>query len=371
MHFEFDLSWFLVWLSLPFATYLICRFLIANAERFGMLDLPSSRSSHSVPIPRLGGVGFVPVFGIYAVWVLFQTPNYNIDMPIGILLAMGVLFVVGALDDYRDLSAKIRLLVQFVLVLASLWVLFPALSAQGFKIWPLFAVLLAIAAVWWVNLFNFMDGADGFAGSQALIIAGAGALAVGCVGDYSAGSTAVGADFHLGFLKTYVALSWGLFLTLLGFLVLNWSPARVFMGDSGSTALAYYLFFSSLLVCLNDWRFTGYFLCLSAYFVSDATVTLLARIARRADVFKPHREHAYQLLLIQAAGNHARLTLYLLGWNAVVLFPFALWSLNESLQVSPLGHGADYWPIVLPVLAAYGASVSCVLYVRLRMVNAN
>lgn len=370
LHFEFDLSWLLVWLTLPLASYLLCRFLITHAARLGMLDPPTGRSSHSAPIPRLGGLGFVPVFGVYAFWVLAQVQTNSGGAAIQgtILLAMGGLFVLGVLDDYRDVPAKVRLLAQSFLVVVSLWVLSPALEALQITLWPLLAVLLALAAVWWVNLFNFMDGADGFAGSQALIMLGAGSLAVGLVGDYAPGFAGGYSEFNRNFFNTYLALSAGLFLILLGFLVLNWSPARVFMGDSGSTALAFYLFFSSLLVCLNDWRFTGFFLCLSAYFVSDATVTLLARIARGANVFKPHREHAYQVLLDRLGGSHARLTLSLLGWNLLVLLPFGVWSLYASthtaMPATSLARFEAWWALLLPVALAYLTSVACVCWVR-------
>lgn len=146
------------------------------------------------------------------------------------------------------------------------------------------------------------------------------------------------------------------------------------MGDSGSTALAFYLFFSSLLVCLIDWRFVGFFLCLVAYFVSDATVTLIARIARRANVFKPHREHAYQVLLNRLEGRHARLALCLLGWNGLVLLPLGVWSLCQAMQIELLATSADWipahlsviLPALLPVFVAYGISIAAVCWIRAR-----
>jgi UDP-N-acetylmuramyl pentapeptide phosphotransferase/UDP-N-acetylglucosamine-1-phosphate transferase len=181
-----------------------------------------------------------------------------------------LLGAVSWFDDLRGLSPVVRLLAQAAAV------------AIGILVLPgprdlLYLAAIGLLWIWWINLFNFMDGIDGLAGSEAAAI-GAGLLLFGCVG--AGGDPA---------LQAFVAAVTG---AAIGFLVWNWSPARVFLGDVGSVPLGYMLGF-----LLLGWAVRGYWkiaLILPLYFLADATITLARRLLRGERIWQAHREHFYQ-----------------------------------------------------------------------------
>jgi UDP-N-acetylmuramyl pentapeptide phosphotransferase/UDP-N-acetylglucosamine-1-phosphate transferase len=192
-----------------------------------------------------------------------------------------LLAAVSWLDDLRGLSPIVRLLVQAVAVAIGVFVL-P---------WPQDPFRLAaigLVWIWWINLFNFMDGIDGLAGSEAAAI-GAGLLLLASVG--------AGADPAL---RTLAAAVIG---AAIGFLVWNWSPARIFLGDVGSVPLGYVLGFLLLdLAVRGYWKIA---LILPLYFLADATITLARRLLRGERVWQAHREHFYQQAVRRGLGHAA------------------------------------------------------------------
>jgi UDP-N-acetylmuramyl pentapeptide phosphotransferase/UDP-N-acetylglucosamine-1-phosphate transferase len=147
---------------------------------------------------------------------------------------------------------------------------------------------IGLVWIWWINLFNFMDGIDGLAGSEAAAI-GAGLLLFGSVG--------AGADPAL---RTLAAAVTG---AAIGFLVWNWSPARIFLGDVGSVPLGYILgFFLLDLAVRRYWKIA---LILPLYFLADATITLARRLLRGERVWQAHREHFYQQAVRRGLGHAA------------------------------------------------------------------
>jgi UDP-N-acetylmuramyl pentapeptide phosphotransferase/UDP-N-acetylglucosamine-1-phosphate transferase len=283
-------------------------------------DHPNERSLHVRPTPRVGGWGIVPV-ALVAMIVL---------APSLWLIAVGAacLAAVSQIDDRRGLPARVRFVVHLVAVFA-LVVVYPAPVP-----WWLLAVL-AFLMLWLVNLYNFMDGSDGLAGGMALF--GFGGYAVAAL-------TAVPAESGLGCACAAVAGA------VAGFLVFNFHPARVFLGDAGSIPCGF------LAGALGYWGFrTGVWpvwfpALVFSPFIGDASVTLIRRLLRGEKFWQPHREHYYQRMVRLGMG-HARTAL---AWY-VVMF------LGIILAICLLGRpAACQWAAVAAwaiVLALIGVAV--------------
>lgn len=304
------------------------------SRRLRLLQAPNARSSHAVPTSNLGGLAIVGAALLSLGWA-------GADGGAAHLAWCGLpLFVVGVMDDLRGLSIRLRLAVQAGSVLA-LGLVLPPAAGWAATSGPLDALALAVsgpilllAGMWWINLFNFMDGTDGLAAAQAVFIALAGA-ALDHGGEDPAGL--------------------GLFATVLlgaafGFLLVNRPPARLFMGDSGSTWLAW-----GLLALA--WGRSGQaadaavWLILAAAFVTDATVTLLTRMLTGQPWRQGHRSHGYQKVAAACTdrrAGHRRALGLLLAINLFGLLPLAwacrawpaAWPLWLALAYGPLGWAA-------------------------------
>ena len=267
-------------------------------------DIPNERSSHSHPTPRGGGLIIVLICLIaYAVLGFFTPSAFSWGYFAGAILLSGVSWA----DDRYSISIKWRLAVQFVSTLLIVMsdgyfvaVGLPngasvALGAFGFL-----ATVLWI--VWMINAYNFMDGIDGIASVQAVV------AAIG----WAAVASIVGAPQIILFCVI-------IFGSTIGFLLHNWSPARVFMGDVGSAFFGYT--FASLPLLFTRYNLKASWLPLAALFflwpfVFDSVVTFARRLARGHRVWQPHREHLYQGLVI-AGYSHASVALVYLAFAAL------------------------------------------------------
>jgi UDP-N-acetylmuramyl pentapeptide phosphotransferase/UDP-N-acetylglucosamine-1-phosphate transferase len=264
---------------------LATRALIPILRRRDVLDHPNERSSHRVPTPRGGGIAVISA-ALVAWIVLARSGSVGPSVMIASLGAGG-LAVVSWIDDLRDLSPLPRLLAQGAAVALGIFALPEAqYLPQGWLSIACFAAI-GVLWVWWINLFNFMDGIDGIAASEAA------AIGVGLLLLASAGA---GADPALAMLAAAVLGA------VLGFLVWNWSPARIFLGDF-SAPLGYLLGF--LLLDLAMRGFWKVALILPLYFLADATITLARRLLRGARVWQAHREHFYQQAVRAGLGHAA------------------------------------------------------------------
>jgi UDP-N-acetylmuramyl pentapeptide phosphotransferase/UDP-N-acetylglucosamine-1-phosphate transferase len=263
------------------------RALIPVLRRAAVLDRPNARSSHTVPTPRGGGIAVV--VAILAAWLALIAAGAA--PPVLLLVAAGaaLLAVVSWLDDLAGLAPVLRLAAQFAAVGIGLAALRPGGALfQGWLPPWLDAAGAALMWLWFVNLFNFMDGIDGIAGSEAAAI-GFGLMLFAAVG--------VGRD------PVVVALAAPVVAAALGFLAWNWAPARVFLGDVGSVPLGYLLGFLLLGVAAGGFR--GIALILPLYFLADATITLARRLLRGEAVWRPHRQHFYQRAVQRGLGHAA------------------------------------------------------------------
>lgn len=289
---------------------LLTRGAIVYAHRRGMLDEPGYRRSHRVSTPRGGGIGLV-VGALAAFAVAFACLPANHGP--GLVVAWGVaglwIAATGWVDDHRALAVLPRLVMQ---VLAT--TLFcAALIHAGGATWA-WLPLWVLAGVWSVNLHNFMDGIDAILGLQVLFVgAGLGVLAWFLV-------------------QPPLALAaFGLAAAAAGFLLFNWPPARIFMGDVGSGFAGFMLFALVLALCSRVWVALWPALVLCSAFVVDAGLTLAWRMWQGKRWYTAHREHLYQWL-VRCGWTHAQAGCFYMLWNLLLAAPFALWAcLRPSL----------------------------------------
>jgi len=276
------------------------RMLIALLRRGAVLDLPNARSSHVVPTPRGGGIAVIGT--IVVAWLVLCAQGSLPPAGIVIALAAAGLAVVSWIDDLRSLSPGLRLLAQFAAIFVGMLVLPGGRLFQGWLPAGLDAVAGALIWVWFVNLFNFMDGIDGIDGSEAAAI-GLGIVLVACLG---------GGVVNLGLAAPAIAVA----AASLGFLVWNWAPAKIFLGDVGSVPLGYLLGFLLLeMARRGEWVAA---LILPLYFLADASLTLLRRLLRGERVWQAHREHFYQRA-VQCGLSHQSVVLRVIAADIVLI----------------------------------------------------
>jgi UDP-N-acetylmuramyl pentapeptide phosphotransferase/UDP-N-acetylglucosamine-1-phosphate transferase len=260
---------FLLALGLAWSlTGLYRRAMVAN----GRLEPPSERGMHRVPVPT--GAGAAIVAAALILWPVWQGAAAGMSWLLPAALAG--LAAVSWIDDRRGLSPALRLAAHaaaVTLLLASLGLEQRVLPAVPLGVER---VGLGLAWLWFINLFNFMDGIDGIAGAEAVAVAAGYVLVVAVA---SAGNP-------LEQLALIVAAA------AAGYLYWNWHPAKVFMGDTGSIALGFVLGWLMIdLACRGLWAAA---VILPLYFVADATLTLARRILRGEKPWQAHRQHAYQ-----------------------------------------------------------------------------
>jgi UDP-N-acetylmuramyl pentapeptide phosphotransferase/UDP-N-acetylglucosamine-1-phosphate transferase len=246
----------------------------------GRLEMPNARSMHAIPVPVGAGIAIVAV--ALCLWPLSQGPALQ-GRHLVLGAALAGLAILSWADDRLGLSPTVRLAAQALAIAALLTSLEPQLRVLPALPMVIERILLGLAWLWFVNLFNFMDGIDGLAGSEAIAIA-VGYLLVASLADL---------DGPLRELTLIVAAA------TVGYLVWNWHPARVFMGDAGSIPLGFLLGWLMIDLAAN-----GHWLpavILPAYFAADATLTLAKRLWHGRKPWEAHRAHFYQRAVLGGA----------------------------------------------------------------------
>ncbi len=319
------------------------------ALRRGLMDRPNNRSSHLVVTPRGGGIAFVAVYLALALWMLFVSPaaiEHDDSLLLTLLSGGGLVAIIGFVDDHRHLSAAVRFSFHLIAAASAVVLLgmprvevWPGLALQGW----VFNIVFVLGLVWLLNLYNFMDGIDGIASLQGITVlcAAASILLFGQSGMQSA--------FLLLALAACVA----------GFLLWNWPPARIFMGDGGSGFIGYALGVFALYTAgaysITLWSW----LILMGLFVADATWTLMIRISNGDKWYQPHAKHAYQHLARRRQSSYIlrgmspqRSRARAHRW--VILL--CLWI--NLLWLCPLAWSAAVWP-------GYGMPIALLAYLPL------
>lgn len=264
--------------------YFLCSFLLAlgalylllnTRMRHLALDRPNERSLHVNLTPRTGGLAIM--VGVLLTWLIMGVDRLWLMLP-------AALVGVSLMDDILGLKARWRFLSHVAVCSAFLWTL-----AGQLPLWSL--PLLLLAMVWMVNLYNFMDGADGLAGGMAFF-----------------GFGAYGVAAYLGGSPEIVMLTAAVVGANLAFLIFNFHPAKIFMGDAGSVPQGFLAAALGLWGWLQGaWPAWFPFLVFSPFIV-DATVTLMQRIWRREKIWQAHKTHYYQRL-VQMGWGHRKTAL--------------------------------------------------------------
>jgi len=300
-----------------------------------LLDQPNERSLHQRAVPRTGGIAVLVglLVGSTGLVMIGQGRHY-----LWLLAGLPVILV-SFLDDRQGLGVVPRLLAQGI----SAGLLLALLAGPGLWRWPLIgdvpvgvaAPLLGIGIVWMINLYNFMDGMDGFAGGMAVI----GFFTLAALGGF-AGVPA----FTVANLLVATASA--------GFLVWNFPPARLFLGDVGSSLLGFLV--AGMMLWSHRDAIVPIGLCLLVFspFIVDASITLLKRLARGERIWQAHREHYYQRL-VRLGWGHRRTVLVeyglmiacglsavatapdSVGWQWTVLFA---WAVIYTLLANAVGR---------------------------------
>lgn len=301
-----------------------------------LLDQPNERSSHSVPTPRGGGVAIVISF---LAGLLLMREGVS-SSSVAALLGAGLgVSVVGFVDDHGHIAARWRLLVHFS---CAAWILYwigvPSLELMGSRVelGIAGAVLAMLYLVWMLNLYNFMDGIDGIAGVEALIVGAGGTAVYWVAGLVGTSETVVAGDFGLPVLLAAATL---------GFLVWNFPPAKIFMGDAGSGFLGLILGALSLQAAIAHPVLLWSWLVLLGVFVVDATMTLIRRLLRGERLYEAHRSHAYQHAS-REFGAHRPVTLAVAAINLFWLLPWAV-AIASGQVNGVIGLAAAYIPLLI------------------------
>lgn len=278
------------------------------------LDQPNARSLHEKPVPRTGGIGLI--LGVAAGWTIAGP-----DFPWPVWAGLALLFGISLLDDLRGLPAIARLLAHLAAAALAVWALLGTGSPAAVL------VAAALAAGWMCNLYNFMDGSDGLAGGMTIIGFSA----------YAAAAWMIGSDrFALANLAVAAAAA--------GFLIHNFHPARIFLGDAGSVPLGFLAAVSGLAGWQQDswpWWFP---LLVFSPFIADASVTLVRRLLAGARIWEAHRDHYYQRLVRLGLGHRGT------ALSGYALMAACAAAALSSLRADPLARHAILAGFVLAYL---------------------
>lgn len=308
------------------SSLLLTRQAIAYARRRGMLDQPGFRRSHTIPTPRGGGIGLVLAsLLLMAVTLPFGRAAWDVWTVAAACTGGALVATVGWIDDHRGLGVIPRLLAQ--LLAGAL--LMSALSHATGLAWYWVPVGVLVAA-WSINLHNFMDGIDALLGLQ-LVFVGLSLAWLALV----LGQAALG----------YAALA--LAAAAAGFLVFNWPPARIFMGDVGSGCGGFLIFALAAMLCARVPLALWPALILCSGFAIDAGLTLAWRMWRGKRWYSPHREHLYQWLARSGYG-HMQTGFIYMAWNLLLTVPLAVLAVRVPVAapwvcVMVYGIGACAW----------------------------
>lgn len=325
-----------VWLLIAGTSFMAGLFgtgcLLQYARARYLYDIPGHRSSHDRPVPRGGGLA-IAITILTAILILTLSGHVSSQIFIALFVAAILVTIIGWLDDHKQLPVSLR---AGSYLLAAIWFVVwlgipseidvgvlriwvgtrEALEASVLAVPGWLVILLVILGItWFTNLYNFMDGTDGLAGLQAVLAS-------------IAGTTLFWLQGAEGLAMLCLVVS----AVSAGFLFWNWSPARIFMGDSGSCLLGFTFAALALLGETNADLPMILWLILLAGFFWDASLTLLMRILKHEKWYSAHRSHAYQRL-VQMGFSHGQLAWSFLALNIFVLWPLAWWGYTQSTSL--------------------------------------
>ncbi|MBI5068810.1 MAG: glycosyltransferase family 4 protein [Deltaproteobacteria bacterium] len=308
----------------------------SQARRRSILDHPNARSAHERPTPRLGGIGIIVVFLGSALGL----GSSAVAGALPVLVGTGVVSILGLVDDLRPLPARVRFGVQALAatgVVAARWeALGSAVATVSLPSW-LLGPAFVLWVVWMTNLYNFMDGIDGLAAGQTILA---------CLG-LAAWMAGAGSGNPVLLLLLATASA--------GFLLFNFPPATIFMGDVGSTAIGFFLATVPLLPASRPVPLEAVWVAVGL-FILDATTTLVRRLRNGERWYEAHRSHWYQRPLRHGFA-HRTITLWAYaGMLLLALASAALAQVGPALHALLLAAPAIvFLPAVLAVRRVEGS----------------
>ncbi|HEL8458341.1 TPA: glycosyltransferase family 4 protein [Legionella pneumophila] len=266
---------------LIFVSAILTKLFALFAQHTKLIDIPNERNLHSRPTVRGGGLVFIGL-SLFC-WFFICNSQFFLTLD-QFIFSIAIIFIatISFIDDFYNLSVTIRFFFQCLIAFLIVIFILPSQLDFGLFLFEntyLIAFFLFFAVIWAINHFNFMDGLDGFCASQAIFLLAAYALFFN-----SAGSL-IYQDFCLILISS-----------LAGFLIFNFPPAKIFMGDVGSASLGLITFFIAIIAQKNYQIPILYWFILNSLFLFDSTVTLIRRIIKHEKWFSPHKKHAYQRL---------------------------------------------------------------------------
>ena len=308
----------MIYIALFLVSFILTYFIKEYAIKNSLVAEITERSSHTVPTPHGGGIAIAITWFIGLSYLFFTN---EIDTSLYYALMVGtIISIVSYFDDLFELSAKIRLITQTLVAVSGLYFLggfekFDLLffTIENQIITNIFAFFMI---VWFINLYNFLDGIDGYAGSEALFLGLTGYILFG--GDH--------------FLVLITAV--------LGFLIWNWHKAKIFMGDVGSTLLGYNIAIFTIYYANQDAQNFWTWIILFSLFWFDATLTLFRRYKNKEKLSQAHKKHAYQRLN-QSGWKHNKVVIISMFIN-LILFGLVYF-------ISPI-----YIALILSFIVLYG-----------------
>lgn len=288
------------------AGYAVTRLLIYYSIKHSLIDIANSRSSHKTPTPRIGGISFTLLISLTLILShIFKLYEISDNLYLTLLVPPLMVAFVSLVDDMKGgISRRLRLIFHALAVAMIIYLLQPPPQINAI-VMAAFLLVIALAIVWIINLYNFMDGIDGIAASEAIFIIAA-----------SAGFALLANQHDWAYLQVT------LLGPLVGFLLLNWQPAKTFMGDIGSTylgaLLSCILAISLLMGTLNLWSA----LIIGGTFLVDASWTLFYRLITGQKWYHPHRSHCYQIAS-RKMDSHAKTSLWNIALNIGWLWPLS------------------------------------------------
>jgi UDP-N-acetylmuramyl pentapeptide phosphotransferase/UDP-N-acetylglucosamine-1-phosphate transferase len=275
------------------------------------IDIPNERSSHIIPTPKGAGLGVIATL-LIVYYTFFPLTDF------WLMSSILIITTISFLNDNKQVSIIIRLIIQMVLTIIVLNFWPPLKDMILFNnivpIW-LEYILTFLLIIWVMNLFNFMDGIDGISGTQCIII-----------------GVGVGLSLFLSQeeYKLEQILAGFMAGSSLAFLLWNWYPAKVFLGDAGSIPLGFINAILILLLCKNDLWYVA--IIINNYYFFDASITLLRRIKMKKKPWKAHKEHFYQKAILNGY-SHSEVC-KIIGMHGILLvFLSSLATLKPNLII--------------------------------------
>ena len=294
------------------SNFLFKRFISKSSKLF--LDIPNKRSMHTIPTPRGGGIVFITNIIITSlIYIFFYGVSKKLIIPF-LILPLGI---TGFIDDINNVSPKIKYIIQLItcFLIFSTSNLFLKLDFNITNVSIAIFMIIAFTAV--INFVNFMDGIDGLVASCMFI-----SIFTTCI--------------VLEIEQSYIFLLG----SLISFIILNWHPAKLFMGDSGSTFLAA---INLSLICLsNDFIQAFNLLLVLSPLLIDPFICVIRRFMNKQEIFLPHKQHFYQRLN-QAGWTHNKVSILYLICSLLISLSYFLSGLKFSIFTFMVCFSYCFW----------------------------